>query len=403
MVGLIGSSIGAGLIISRTGRYKWLIVGAIALMGVSTALMTQLTADTPVPVVWFWMFIAGLGVGPTFSVFTLVVQNAVPFHYLGVATSNLTFFRQIGGTVALAIVGTIFGTAFGQELVPSMAAAGVPQQLVDGFQAGVQSGAVDLGQLTGTGDLGQTILANAGPLAPMIEPFISNIVAGIHIAFSLAIAQTFWIGVGASIIAAIAAMGMKELALSHATPGDRGRRGAGTRSHGLPSGHPGRRLTLVPSSHRRPRLGLRAGAGVVPALGSPGDLGLRTHCDARPVPPPPDRTRHRRRAVGRAPRGRCSAAVARCAASHAASSTCCSRTPRRGSSPSPIVARTWPRRCRSARSMDASSPARSTRACSTCAAATRSGCRRPAGSTPTASTTRRGRPPACHPRPTRLA
>jgi EmrB/QacA subfamily drug resistance transporter len=218
VIGLIGSSVGSGLIVARTGRYKWLLVGAIALMGVATALMTQLRADTPVPVVWLWMFIAGLGVGPTFSVFTLVVQNAVPFHYLGVATSNLTFFRQIGGTVALAIVGTIFGTQFAQELVPQMAAAGVPQQLVDGFQQGVQSGAVDLGQLTGTGDLGQTILANAGPLAPVIEPFITNIVAGIHAAFSLAVSQTFWIGVGASIIAVIAAAFMQELALSRATP-----------------------------------------------------------------------------------------------------------------------------------------------------------------------------------------
>jgi EmrB/QacA subfamily drug resistance transporter len=220
MVGLIGSSIGSGLIVSRTGRYKWLIVGAIALMGIATLLMTQLRADTPVAIVWLWMFIAGLGVGPTFSVFTLVVQNAVPFHFLGVATSNLTFFRQIGGTVALAIVGTIFGTVFQQELVPSMTTAGVPPLLVSGFQQGIQSGAVDLGQLTGTGDLGQTILGALPEAArAAVEPFIGNIVAGIHGAFSLAVAQTFWIGVGASIIAAIAAMGMKELALSHATPG----------------------------------------------------------------------------------------------------------------------------------------------------------------------------------------
>ena len=98
--------------------------------------MTQLRADTPVPVVWLWMFIAGLGVGPTFAVFTLVVQNAVPFQYLGVATSNLTFFRQIGGTVALAIVGTVFGTKFASEIVPSMTAAGVPPQLVDAVPGG---------------------------------------------------------------------------------------------------------------------------------------------------------------------------------------------------------------------------------------------------------------------------
>lgn len=102
MIGLISSSIISGLIVSRTGRYKFLIVGAVVLMGFAVFLMTGLTKDTPVPVVWLWMFIAGLGVGPTFSVPTIVIQNAVPFRQLGVATSNLTFFRQIGGTIALA-------------------------------------------------------------------------------------------------------------------------------------------------------------------------------------------------------------------------------------------------------------------------------------------------------------
>src|SRR6186713_359756 len=133
MVGLIGSSIVSGLVVSRTGRYKWLLVGAIATMGLATLFMTQLTKDTPVPVVWLWMFIASLGVGPTFSVFTIVIQNAVPFKQLGVATSNLTFFRQIGGTISLAFVGTIFATSFEDNLIPQMTAAGVPQQVTDGF------------------------------------------------------------------------------------------------------------------------------------------------------------------------------------------------------------------------------------------------------------------------------
>ena len=44
--------------------------------------------------------------------FTIVIQNSVPFRQMGVATSNLTFFRQIGGSVALAFVGTIFATTF---------------------------------------------------------------------------------------------------------------------------------------------------------------------------------------------------------------------------------------------------------------------------------------------------
>jgi EmrB/QacA subfamily drug resistance transporter len=214
MVGLIGSSIASGLIVARTGRYKWLTVGAIVLMGISTLLMTQLRAETPIPVVWLWMFIAGVGVGPTFAVFTLIVQNAVPFHLLGVATSNLTFFRQIGGTVALAIVGTIFATSFQSELAPQMTASGVPGNVVAGFTQAMSSGALDFNQLTGTGDIGQGIAA----AQPALAPVVPQIVAGIHEAFSLGVAQTFWIGVGAAIIAAFAAAAMQELKLRQSNP-----------------------------------------------------------------------------------------------------------------------------------------------------------------------------------------
>ena len=211
MAGLIFSSIVSGIIVARTGRYKWLLVGAIVVMGISTALMTQLTADTPLALVWFWMFLTGLGVGPTFSVFTIVVQNAVPFRQLGVATSNLTFFRQIGGSVALAIVGTIFGTTFLEQVGPQVAAAGVPAPIVAGLGQATASGALDFNQLTGVGDLGAAILA-AIPEAfrAGVEPFIGQIVAGIHQAFSLAVAQTFWIGVAAAVVAAVAAAFMIE-------------------------------------------------------------------------------------------------------------------------------------------------------------------------------------------------
>jgi len=215
MVGLIFSSIVSGLIVSRTGRYKWLIVGSVAVMGFAVLLMTQLTKDTPVPVVWLWMFIAGLGVGPTFSVPTIVIQNAVPFRELGVATSNLTFFRQIGGTIALAFVGTIFATSFQEQLFPQMVAAGVPQQVMDGFKQASAGGAgFDFASLTGVGNLGAAILA-AIPVEfqAAIQPFIGAMVEGVHGAFSLATAQTFWLGVVGAIVSAIAAVAIKEIPL----------------------------------------------------------------------------------------------------------------------------------------------------------------------------------------------
>src|SRR3954469_4945419 len=214
MVGLIGSSIISGLIVSRTGRYKWLIVGSVALMGVAVLLMTQLTKDTPVPVVWLWMFIAGLGVGTTFSVPTIVIQNAVPFKQLGVATSNLTFFRQIGGTIALAFVGTIFATSFQDNLVPQMSAAGVPQQVVNGFAQAASSGSFDFSSLTGVGDLGAAILAAIPAQAQaVVQPYIGLLVEGVHGAFSGATAQAFWLGVVGSVLAFVAALAIKEIPL----------------------------------------------------------------------------------------------------------------------------------------------------------------------------------------------
>ena len=119
------------------------------------ALMSQIRATTDLPVLWVWMFITGLGIGPTLSVFTIVVQNAVPFRQLGVATSNLTFFRQIGGSIGLALLGTVFGNRLVAEIPTQLVAAGVPQQAVTQFASGGDQGTnlIEVGK-----DLGQTIL-----------------------------------------------------------------------------------------------------------------------------------------------------------------------------------------------------------------------------------------------------
>jgi EmrB/QacA subfamily drug resistance transporter len=208
VIGLIVSSIASGIVVARTGRYKWLLVGAMALLGVGVLLMTQLTTETPLPLLWLWMFIAGLGVGPTFSVFTIVIQNAVPFKELGVATSNLTFFRQIGGSVALAFVGTIFAQTFSQDLIPQFRVSGVPESLIQGFQQA--SGSIDVAQLTGVGDLSATL---AKVLPPAAQPFIPNIIEGIHGAFTIATAQTFWLGVIGAVLAVVSGLFIKEIPL----------------------------------------------------------------------------------------------------------------------------------------------------------------------------------------------
>jgi EmrB/QacA subfamily drug resistance transporter len=214
MIGLIGSSIVSGILVSRTGRYKALILGALVLMTVGILLLTQLRADTDIATLWLWMFVAGLGIGPTLSVFTIVVQNAVPFSQLGVATSNLTFFRQIGGSVGLAVTGTIFGSRLIEEIPVQLAAAGLPSQAVDQF-SNAGTGALDnLVGVGGEGGLGAQILALVpDAMRSVVEPMIPTIVGGIHQAFSIAVSTTFQVGVVTTILAFLAALAVKELPL----------------------------------------------------------------------------------------------------------------------------------------------------------------------------------------------
>jgi len=186
--------------VARTGRYKWMTVGAMATSAVGLFLLTGIRADTPIGLVWLWMFVAGLGIGPSFAVFTIVVQNAVAPRMLGAATSSLTFFRQVGGSVGLAIAGTIFGSSFTTEIPHQLAEQGIPEPLIESFSR-VDPAAQ--GELTNVGvDLGQQILSSVPEAArPTVEPFIGQIVDGIHQAFSISIANTMWLAVIACVAA----------------------------------------------------------------------------------------------------------------------------------------------------------------------------------------------------------
>ena len=197
--GLIVSAVTSGQIVARTGRYKVLIMGALVVLAIGLFLLTNLRPDTPRPLVWLWMAITGLGIGPTLAVFTLVVQNSVPVRQLGAATSNVTLFQQLGGTVGLAITGTIFGSVMLEEVPRQLTAAGVPAQFAQGFASG---GGGALNDLAGVGDLGARILADVPEtFRAQVEPLIPALVEGIHQAFSIATASTFALGIVTALLA----------------------------------------------------------------------------------------------------------------------------------------------------------------------------------------------------------
>jgi MFS family permease len=224
LIGVISSSILSGQIVARTGKYKVLLLGAVTLLGIGSYLFTHLGAATNMQTIWVWQFVLGVGIGPTLAVFTIVVQNAVPFRKLGVATSNLTFFRQIGGTIGLSIAGTVFGSQL-TELIPRQIAANdVPGKLL---AAGVPPSELaklgdlpfDPNQIVGVGgdlvgSIEKLLVAAFGPaVGGQVAPVAQDIATSIYEAISFAIASVFWLGVVAAVIAFVGVLVIRELPL----------------------------------------------------------------------------------------------------------------------------------------------------------------------------------------------
>ena len=209
LLGLIVGAVGAGQVVARTGRWKVLLLVAMAIGVAGMALLSQLTADAPMPLVWGAMFLTGLGLGPISSVLTAVVQTTVPPAVMGTATSTLTFFRQLGASIWLAVGGSLFSASFRSELPVRLRAGGVPADLVAGLTGG--PGAVASEESTSVGDLGTSILAALPPEArAVVEPFIDAIVTGMHEAFSLATGDAFLLGISAVIVAFLMLLPLRE-------------------------------------------------------------------------------------------------------------------------------------------------------------------------------------------------
>jgi len=129
MLAFVFSSVVGGQILSRTGRYKALAIGTVAIATLGMYLLSRMDVTTTNATVVRNMIVLGLGIGTTMSLFTIVIQNAFPPERLGEVTSALTFFRSIGGTVGAAILGTVMTNRFQSELtarIPDQVRALIP-------------------------------------------------------------------------------------------------------------------------------------------------------------------------------------------------------------------------------------------------------------------------------------
>ena len=128
MAGVLLTSTVVGMIITKRGRWKAFVISGAALMIVGMAMLSTLHYDTAFWFVGVSMAILGAGVGMLMQNLVLVTQNAVEARQLGVATSAVTFFRSLGGTIGVSVMGTILGTSVADQLKTSIATLPADQQ-----------------------------------------------------------------------------------------------------------------------------------------------------------------------------------------------------------------------------------------------------------------------------------
>ena len=206
IVGFTGGSIAAGQLISRSGRYKALLAGSLALLVAGTFLMTRLDSAVDGRVLWAWLLLVGFGVGPSLAGYVVIVQAAVPPDRFGVAAGTLTFFRRMGGALGLAVAGSVFNASFASQMPRTLPARGVPAPVADRIAGGRNVN--ELASPTGLTD------ALAAQLPGPLRPLIPDIIRGLHDAFAAALGTVFWPALGAAVLALACMLAIKELPLA---------------------------------------------------------------------------------------------------------------------------------------------------------------------------------------------
>jgi len=161
-LGAIIGAIGSGQLASRWGRYKPLMIAGMSWLLLNfLAMHWIIKVDTPLWQVLALMVSMGLGLGPGMPLFTLAVQNAVPPERLGTASSATQFFRQIGSTIGIALMGAVLAASLQSELT-----ANLPTQF--------QNAKVDIGQMRDPAAFGKQMEAEFEKVLDLLDKALSG-------------------------------------------------------------------------------------------------------------------------------------------------------------------------------------------------------------------------------------
>src|SRR4051794_18629730 len=125
MIGLFTASTVIGRRVSRTGRYKHVMLAGTVLLTLGLAFMGTLDETTSLVELGAFMVMVGAGMGMLMQNLVLVVQNAVPHSEIGAGSSLIAFFRSLGGALGVSVLGALLASKASSSIASGLAAAGV--------------------------------------------------------------------------------------------------------------------------------------------------------------------------------------------------------------------------------------------------------------------------------------
>jgi MFS family permease len=125
VIGLFTASTVIGRRVSRTGRYKQVMLTGTALLTIGLALMGTLDETTSLVELGSFMVLVGAGLGMLMQNLVLVVQNSVSHTEMGAGSSLIAFFRSMGGALGVAVLGAVLASKASSSIASGLAAAGV--------------------------------------------------------------------------------------------------------------------------------------------------------------------------------------------------------------------------------------------------------------------------------------
>jgi EmrB/QacA subfamily drug resistance transporter len=122
VAGLLLSSTVSGILITTTGRWKHFLVSGSVLVVAGFGMLATIDHETNMVLLGFFLFVLGAGIGMTMQNLVLAVQNTVAAGDLGAASSAVAFFRSLGGTIGVSVLGAVLSTHVGDLIVHGLAA-----------------------------------------------------------------------------------------------------------------------------------------------------------------------------------------------------------------------------------------------------------------------------------------